>query len=251
MFRFYITIILHIITAIIFILTLKRANRNKKLTKEERWSTGRNVAMKIGRLSWGVVHVEGEENLPEKPGYMLLPNHQGRFDGIAVTTAHKNPLSFVLREDRSNIILEGDFMRLTGAVPIVIGDVRQNMGAMQTVMERIAKGDNFCIFPEGGYTENANVLSDFKTGCIHYLKKYGCPIIPVCIHDSWRVFNYSDFRDVFRKIHVSVCFLKPILPEEYMDLSKPEIIAMVKERIQDKMDEMMQRGGLYGTGSKA
>ena len=239
--RFVLTIVFHFIHAIIFIVTMKRALRNPGLTRDDRWNVARKVGMKIVRLTNASVQTFGTENLPREGGYLLLPNHQGRFDGLAVTCAHKAMISFILDEKRSDMIMEGDYMRLSESVPIALGDARKCMESFRKVRDRVIKGDRFCVFPEGGYVDNGNTMREFRTGCLHYVKEMKCPLVPVCIYDSWKVYNYRRLRDAFRHVDVQVHILKPIMPEEYEDLSKPEIAALVKGRIQAKMDELISQ----------
>ena len=236
--RFVLTIVFHFIHAIIFIVTMKRACRNPELSRDGKWNVARKIGMKIVRLTNATVHTFGTENLPGEGGYLLLPNHQGRFDGLAVTCAHREMISFILDEKRSDMIMEGDYMRLSESVPIALGDARKCMESFRKVRDRVIAGDRFCVFPEGGYVDNGNTMREFHTGCLHYVKEMKCPLVPVCLYDSWRVYNYRRLRDAFRHVDVQVHILKPIMPEEYENLSKPAIAALVKSCIQEKMDEL-------------
>lgn len=236
--RFVLTIVFHIVHAIAFILTMKKALRNPELSRDDRWNTARKIGMKIVRLTNASVRTFGEENLPKEGGYLFVPNHQGRFDGLAVSCAHSPRISFILDEARSDMVMEGDYLRLAESVPIPLGDARGCMEAFRKVRDRVISGDRFCVFPEGGYVDNGNTMREFRTGCLHYVKQMKCPIVPVCLFDSWRVYNYTRLRDAFRHVDVQVHILKPIMPQEYMNLSKTDMAALIKSRIQAKLDEL-------------
>lgn len=238
MFRFIATIVLHFFAALYFLCRMKLANRAEDKTKEQRWRIGRKVVKGIAWRSGVRIHTYGEENLPEKDGFMMLPNHQGRFDGLAITCASERPLSFVIDAARSDIILESDFMALTEHIPIKLDDPRDCLEGIRSMSERIDQGDNFCIFPEDGYERNHNTLQPFKTGVFHFLRRNQCPLVPVCIYDSWRVYNYERIQDAFKLVHVHVHYLTPILPDEYNGLTKAEVAELVKSRIQTKLDEL-------------
>ena len=238
MFRFISVIVLHFFAALYFLLRMKLANRAEDKSREQRWRIGRKVVKGIAWRSGVRVHVHGRENLPDSDGFMMLANHQGRFDGLAITCACDRPLSFVIDAGRSDIVLESDFMTLTEHIPIRLDDPKDCLDGLRSMSERIGRGDNFCIFPEGRYERNRNTLQPFRTGVFHFVRKDLCPLVPVCIYDSWRVFNYEKFVDAFRLVHVHVHYLKPILPSEYLGLSKAEVADLVKSRIQAKLDSL-------------
>lgn len=52
-----------------------------------------DIMKKTGRLT---VDVSGQENLPKEGGYMMYPNHQGKWDFYSLISGHKEPLSFVM-----------------------------------------------------------------------------------------------------------------------------------------------------------
>lgn len=238
MFRFVLVIACHFISALVLTAIMKVRLARKGSTTLQRWKTASGVIRHVARLSNTKVLAFGQENLPGTEGYMMFANHQGRFDGIAVSAVHERPMSFVLKSNRGDKVMEKDFLNLVRAVPIDVANARQCMESFGVVKDRVKAGECFCIFPEGIYGDNGNTLQEFKTGCFHYLKQTACPIVPVCIYDSWRVFNYRKFRECLRRVTVQVHYLKPIQVQEYMDLSKVEIAQLVRSRIQEKMDEL-------------
>ncbi len=239
MFRFISVIVLHFFAALYFLCRMKLANRAEDKTKEQRWRIGRKVVKGIAWRSGVRVHVYGYENIPEEPS-MLLANHQGRFDGLAITVACERPISFIVDSTRADIVLESDFMTLTEHIPINLSEPREALQSLREMSGRIEQGDSFCIFPEGQYGKNRNTLQEFKTGIFHFLRTDPCPLVPICIYDSWRVFNYEKLKDAFKLVHVHVHFLDPIMPEDYKGLTKAEIADLVKARIQAKLDELEQ-----------
>ena len=52
-----------------------------------------NVMQKTGRIK---TEVYSEENLPKEGGYMMYPNHQGKYDVYGIFSVHKQPCSFVM-----------------------------------------------------------------------------------------------------------------------------------------------------------
>ena len=62
------------------------------------------------------------------------------------------------------------------------------------------------------------------------------PIVPVALIDSYKVFNSFTLGPVTTQVH----YLKPILFEEYGQLKTPEIAGMVRQRIEEKIAEVLQ-----------
>ena len=113
------------------------------------------------------------------------------------------------------------------------GRKRKDLFAMKN---DILKGQRFIIFPEAGYKDNKNALQDFHTPAFSLAIKTKCPIIPFCLYDSWKAYN-KDYAGYY-KLQFQCHILPPIYYDEYKDLNKRELAALVKSRIQNKLDEI-------------
>ncbi len=112
-----------------------------------------------------------------------------------------------------------------------LDNIRQSIGVIQQVSERVRSGERIIIFPEGGYAKNHNYMRDFKPGCFKSAQMAKCPIVPVVLVDSWKVFNHFTFGDV----HTRVYYLKPIYYNEYKNMNTREISELVKGRIEHEL----------------
>ncbi len=178
----------------------------------------------------------GLENLPSEGGYMLYPNHQGKYDALGIVHTHKKPCSLVMDKEKSYTILVREVIDLLDGKRLDKKDVRQAMQVINEVAEEVKNGRIFILFPEGGYQfNNKNTLGEFKPGCFKIALKSHAPIIPVALVDSYRVFNSYNIFPVTTQVH----YLKPIYYEEYKDLKTIEIAELVKARIQEKLDEVL------------
>ena len=89
---------------------------------------------------------------------------------------------------------------------------------------------------EGGYKfNNKNKVQDFKAGSFKIALKSHVPIIPIALIDSYKVFNSFHFGPVTTQVH----YLKPIEYEEYKGMKTKDIAALVKERIEEKIKEVL------------
>ena len=75
--------------------------RTKKDDFEFRYRYTRKSIRFVAARSRATVKCYGEENLPEENGYVMLANHQGKFDVLAVVSSHEKPLSVVAKKKKT------------------------------------------------------------------------------------------------------------------------------------------------------
>lgn len=63
------------------------------------------------------------------------------------------------------------------------------------------------------------------------------PVVPVAIYDSWRSMDTARPGRVTTQVH----YLKPILYDEYAGMKKKDLCDLVKERIEEKMQELRDK----------
>ena len=177
----------------------------------------------------------GMENLPKEGGYMMYPNHQGKYDACGIVAVHENPCSLVMDEERSWFPFVKDVINLLKGKRISLKDTRQAMTIIMEMSKEVAEGRRFILFPEGGYSVGQkNELGEFKAGCFKISLKTKTPIVPVVLWDSYKVFNSWKLGSLKTEVH----FLEPIPYEEFKDMKTQEIAALVRERIRDKLEEL-------------
>lgn len=237
MIKFIYVIFMNLFRAPYMIPRMRReADHPELYSEEERYELARHV-IRLMKLTGGIyTKATGTENLPEEGGYMMYPNHQGKYDALGIIHTHKKPCSLVMDKAKSNTILVREFIDLLQGKRLDKKDVRQALTIINEVSEEVKNGKRYILFPEGGYEfNNRNRVCDFKAGSFKIALKTHAPIIPVALYDSYKVFNSAKIGPVTTQVH----YLKPILYEEYGTLRTHEIAALVKERIQEKIDEIM------------
>ncbi len=177
----------------------------------------------------------GTENLPAEGGYVLYPNHQGKYDAYSIVDAHEKPLSLVMDREMSYFVFVSEIVDVLRGKRMDIHNSRQALTIIKQIAQEVAEGRRYLIFPEGAYDNNKhNSLWDFKSGCFKAATKACAPIVPVALVDSYKVYNSWQLTPVRTQVH----FLKPLYPEEYRDLNTHQIAEIVKERIQKKLAEL-------------
>lgn len=214
------------------------ADHPEYYSEEKRYSLVRHVIELMNKT--GRIHTisSGENNLPEDSGYIMYPNHQGKYDVLGIINTHDKPCSFVMDKKKSYTVLVREFVDLVGGRRLEINNPRQGMKIISQVAESVKEGQAVIIFPEGGYkNNNRNILTDFKPGSFKIALKSKVPIVPVALIDSYKVFNAISFGKIKTYVH----YLEPIYYDEYKGMKTREIALEVKRRIEQKIAEEMKK----------
>lgn len=177
--------------------------------------------------------VQGLENLPKEGGYVVCPNHQGKYDAIAIFTTHKDPIAVLMEDKQSQKIVAKQTVDFTRGKRLDFDDPKAQLKVLDEIAAELSGGKKYLIFPEGGYADNKNTMRKFNAGCFRPVMKSKVPIVPVCLIDSYKALNGNKLG----REKVKIFYLEPIPYEEYKDLKKNEIAELVKSRIQAKLDE--------------
>ena len=191
------------------------------------------LANRAGRVK---IEAHGLENLPEKDGFIMFPNHQGLFDVLVFFESCPRPFAFVIKKEAADIILLKQVREALGSLVMDREDIRQSMKVIQTMAEEVKKGRNFLIFPEGTRSRQGNHTLEFKGGTFKSAVKAKCPIVPCALIDSFIPFDEKSIRPVT----VHLYYLKPLYCEEYQNMKTTEIAEEVKRRIDEQIEAHLQ-----------
>jgi len=133
----------------------------------------------------------------------------------------------VLKKELQDIPFIKQVLSCTKSFPMDRADVRQSLTVIQNVTEEVKNGRNYIIFPEGTRSKNGNQMGEFHGGSFRCAIKAKCPIVPVVLIDSYKVFDQKGSAPLSVQLH----YLPPIPYEEFAGLKATEVAAMVKERI--------------------
>lgn len=205
------------------------AKHSDKYTEEKRYSFLKYICEYANK--GGNVHIDahGIENIPEKDGFMLFPNHQGLYDVLAIIDACPHPFAVVAKKEIANIPFLKQVFAIMKAYMIDREDVRQAMEIILNVSKEVSQGRNYLIFAEGTRSKNGNRPGEFKGGSFKSATKAKCPIIPVALIDAFKPFDTKSIKPVTVQVH----FLAPIEYEEYKDMKTTDIALEVKRRIEE------------------
>ena len=234
MIRFLIAIIFNAKRGPEILPTMRKMIKHKdKYPEKTRYAYALRLIRFLKKSARITTEVYGTENLPEEGGYVMYPNHQGKYDALGIMYAHHNPCTFVMDKAKSYGFLVREMVDLLGAKRLALDDVRQNVRIMAQIEEEVKEGKRFILFSEGGYATNGNIVQRFKPGSFKCAMKAQVPIIPVTLIDSYLAFNSLKPGAVTTK----VIFGKPILYDTYKDMKTHEVADLVRSTIIATMEE--------------
>lgn len=176
------------------------------------------------------LHFEGLENVPKDGSNIFASNHRSYTDPILISLKPKVMFSFMAKEElfKKNIFFTA-IIRIFGAFPVARG--KGGAEAIDMSIERLNKGYNLVIFPEGTRSKDGKVLKG-KTGVALVAAMAQVPVIPVGIVFEGKL----KFR---RK--VTVKFGKPIIPKEIgVDDCSPKKLRIMRNEIMASITELVE-----------
>lgn len=238
MLRFWFVIIVSI--PFIILLYSKNAYMNAhdyKYTEAQRYEFARMIANTLRRNANVRTDVYGTENLPEEGGYVMYPNHQGKYDAVGIIYGHKKPCTIVMDEKRSHLPIMEPYLQVLKGSTLDKTDMREQAKTIKKIISEVKDGRRYIMFPEGGYDHNRNYVNEFMPGAFKCSVRSKTPIVPVALIDSYKPFEINSLRRVTTQVH----FLPPIQYEDYKDMNTEEIAEMVRKMIVDKINSQLAR----------
>ena len=125
----------------------READHPEKYSAEERYELARHC-IRLMKVTGGIhTKAYGQENLPKEGGYMMYPNHQGKYDALGIVYTHRRPCSIVMDKAKSNTILVKEFIDLLEGKRLDKKDVRQALTIINEVSEDVKNGKCYILFP--------------------------------------------------------------------------------------------------------
>ena len=178
------------------------------------------------------VEAYGLENIPENDGFYICANHQEKFDPLAIWYTFPRKTGVILDDVATHRPFIREVCRLIKSQKLIKHNPHSVVKAYSEITKELKAGNNYMVFPEGGYETTACQLDEFHAGSFKSAQRAHCTILPVAVIDSYCIFDkgFKTSRPI--QIH----YLKPILPDEYDGMSTTEIAELVKGRIKSHLD---------------
>jgi 1-acyl-sn-glycerol-3-phosphate acyltransferase len=169
--------------------------RSRSLERES------GLVQSIARLAfWSVLHaylrlahklkIEGSENLPATPSFMMVANHASHFDALVLGSA----LRLAWRDCIFPIAAGDVFFERSGTAALVTTLInalpvwRRRPGSheVQTLRQRLSAGNCiYLLFPEGARTRDGSMLP-FKPGVGMMVAGTPVPVVPCYLDGTFK-----------------------------------------------------------------
>lgn len=174
-------------------------------------------------IVWLAMHIafslkfEGRENIPKGESVIYTSNHRSNADPPIVGCGARGKCSFMAKEELFKNKLFGWLIRSLGAFPVARG--KGDAVVIDTAVERLEKGENLMIFPEGTRSKDGKVHRG-HTGAALIAARSGKNIAPVGVVFGERL----KFR-----CRITVKYGKPINTADYCEIGgEPNPRALVR-----------------------
>lgn len=213
------------------------ARKNDKHTEKERYALLKKIVINANRGGKVIIQSHGTNNLPEKDGFIMYPNHQGLYDVLAFIESCEHPFSVVMKKEVKDIPFLKQVFAIMRAKAIDRENIRQGMKVILDVAKEVEEGRNYIIFPEGTRSKEENKVQRFKGGSFKAAMRAKCPIVPVAIIDAFKPFDSHSTKKVTVQIH----YMEPLYYEQYKDMKSVEIAAYVENEIQEEINKNIKK----------
>ena len=99
--RYYYLIVRKLFWFAFSILKMRRLAKDGTQTEESTYAYLRSVVEVMKKACHVRTEVHGLENLPKEGGYIMYPNHQGKYDAYSIVTVHEKPCTVVMDKAKS------------------------------------------------------------------------------------------------------------------------------------------------------
>jgi 1-acyl-sn-glycerol-3-phosphate acyltransferase len=131
------------------------------------------------------IKVEGRENTRRGQSYVIMTNHQGDCDVLALYGFLHQQFRWVIKQELRNVPFLGWACAAIGHIFIDRSDTRRAIASLEAAKPLLAGGVSVLFFPEGTRTPDGR-LGRFKKGGFVMARQLGFPILPVSLSGSWQ-----------------------------------------------------------------
>ena len=171
--------------------------------------------------------VEGLENIPKNSGFVVMANHQSFID-IGTLMYKIVPLAFLAKKELFRTPLFGRSLKFMGCIPIDRGNMRANSELPNILRNRISKGFNYCVFPEGTRSSDGTLLP-FKNGMFKIISQAPVNVLPVTLIGTGLVMPKNGFAYYSKRARMVIHPL--ISPEQIAQWTPEEFRETVRNQI--------------------
>lgn len=148
------------------------------------------------------VSVEGMENFPKIGPLLIVINHIGDADAVAVVSQLTSPPDALGKIELYDVPILGKMMHWYGVIWLHRG--RADIKAIRSALDGLAENRIIIIAPEGRYSLTG-ALEEGSNGAAFLAYKSGAPVLPITVTGTENENVYGHMKKLKRaKVHVKV-----------------------------------------------
>jgi 1-acyl-sn-glycerol-3-phosphate acyltransferase len=163
-------------------------------------------------VSFVRVRVEGRESARPGQSYVIMTNHQGDYDVVALYGYLHLQFRWVIKQELRKVPVLGWACEAIGHIFIDRGSSRRAIASLEAAKPRLAGGVSVLFFPEGTRSPDGR-LGPFKKGGFAMARQLGLPILPVSLAGSWKILPKGCLFP--RPGTIQLRFHPPVLPADH------------------------------------
>lgn len=218
---------------IVFTLALFGVRGEVYATQTRRWAS---------KLLWGAnsrVRIHGIEKVDWDRPHVLVANHVGSFEILALGASIPTKYHFVAKKELERIPFFGRAWRVAGHISIDRSNRQKAVESLREAGEVIRRdGGIIVIFPEGTRSPTGE-LQPFKKGAFQLAVSAGVPIIPTIVTGSEEIMGSGSLR--VTPGTMDLYFEDPIPVTDYSVDDISELMEVVHTKMREMLDAA--RGG--------
>lgn len=180
------------------------------------------------------VLIRGKENIL-KPPYIIMCNHQSALDIFVLYLSMPFLFKWIAKRQLFSIPVVGWIMKRADYISIDRESPREGLKAINDAAQKIRKGLNILIFPEGTRSKDGKLLP-FKKGVFSLALRAGVPVIPVGINGTGKLQPKESLMPGEKGV-IYVNIGKPILIRGDRSSDKARIMIEARASIEELMAE--------------
>jgi 1-acyl-sn-glycerol-3-phosphate acyltransferase len=172
--------------------------------------------------------VRGVERLSTDRPYVMVANHESGLDALSLLML-RTPVRFIAEDYLFALPLAGWLFRMSGQIPVKIGDRESGAQALERAERALADGTPVAFFPEGHLSLDG--MAEFKPGAFVLARRARVPIYPVLLEGAgvaWRPGTLV----VKGRHRIGVTVLDPIDVDEIQRVEPNELAVRTRKHLQ-------------------
>jgi 1-acyl-sn-glycerol-3-phosphate acyltransferase len=186
--------------------------------------------------------VKGRENLPKDQAVLYVANHRSFFDIVVTYPLFPGLTGFIAKDILRYIPALWLWMKRVHCLFLDRKDLKRGLKTILDAIEKIKNGVSIVIFPEGTRNRQSDQpasLLPFRDGSFKIAQKAGCPIIPIAIIGTEKVFE--NHLPWIRSADVTVVFGEPIIISELPKENQKKIGAYCQNVLHTMLEENVKK----------